>query len=843
MRRFIVLLSGLLLVGQLAAQNLETLLTDNDLIRWNTDLQLPSAVGVDRPARGLAGVFAGKIGHSLVLAGGTDFPEPGKKRWYADVYRYTSGQWEVFPKALPAPVAYGVSISIDQGLLCIGGCDSLRCKDQVFLLTFEKDMPMVVEYPPLPRPLANISGCRIGRHVYLAGGQESMDNVEAGRYFLVLDLDHPNRGWQELPAWDGPGRVHAVAAVQSNGFDNCLYLFSGRNYQTDGSWNVLDDGYEYNPRLQRWRKLEGKFPVMAATAAPFGTNHLLFFGGRDRLNNDTRQLLLYHTITGTLLASAVPPQIDIPVTTTLIQEGDQILLACGETAPEIRTPILLSATVIGSIHRMTGFDILVIILYFLLLAFMGWYFARRQKNTEDYFKGGGRIPGFIAGLSIFGTALSAITFMAIPAKAYATDWSYLIFNAGILLVVPLIVWVFIPFFRKLNVTTAYEYLEVRFSPLIRVLCSLAFILFQIGRMGVVLLLPAIALNIVTGFNIYLCILLMGILSLLYTLMGGIEAVVWTEALQVVILLGAALAVLGIVCFQLPEGISTLVDCASASRKFNLGSLAFDLREPTIWTVLVATVFTNITTYGTDQTIVQRYLTTATEKEARKGVYVNAILTVPASILFFLVGTALWVFYKHNPQELSMTITDNDAILPWYMSTQLPVGVLGLVIAGLFAAAMSTLSSSMNSAATAFVTDIYRKIYKDRDENRLLRIARLATSALGVVGVGFALTMASWEIMSLWDEFSKFLGLLLGGLGGLFLLGLFTRRANAAGALAGIVGSIVVQILVSHYQSVNLLLYSTTGFIACFAIGYVVSLLLPQFNRSNNELTIVRTKKK
>ena len=217
--------------------------------------------------------------------------------------------------------------------------------------------------------------------------------------------------------------------------------------------------------------------------------------------------------------------------------------------------------------------------------------------------------------------------------------------------------------------------------------------------------------------------------------------------------------------------------------------------------------------------------------------------MPASILFFLVGTALWVFYKHNPQELSMTITDNDAILPWYMSTQLPVGVLGLVIAGLFAAAMSTLSSSMNSAATAFVTDIYRKIYKDRDENRLLRIARLATSALGVVGVGFALTMASWEIMSLWDEFSKFLGLLLGGLGGLFLLGLFTRRANAAGALAGIVGSIVVQILVSHYQSVNLLLYSTTGFIACFAIGYVVSLLLPQFNRSNNELTIVRTKKK
>ena len=499
--------------------------------------------------------------------------------------------------------------------------------------------------------------------------------------------------------------------------------------------------------------------------------------------------------------------------------------------------MLLRGRIERTVHRLKAFDITVIVLYFCSLAFIGWYFSRNQNTSDDYFRGGGRIPWFVVGLSIFGTALSAITFMAIPAKAYATDWSYLLFNAGIVLCVPVIVLLFIPFYRRLNVTTAYEYLEARFNAVVRILCSIAFILFQIGRMGVVLLLPSIALNVVTGFDIFLCIALMGLLSLAYTLMGGIEAVAWTEALQVVVLLGAAVAVLVTVALQLPEGVGASLAAASGAGKFDLGSLAFDLRQPTMWTVLIATLFTNITTYGTDQTIVQRYLTTSTEREARKGVYVNAALTIPATILFFLVGTALWAFYRHFPEQLSMSVTDSDAILPWYMSTQLPAGLLGLVIAGLFAAAMSTLSSSMNSAATAFVTDIWRKLRPGRDGARMLRVARLSTLVLGVVGVGFALMMASWEIKSLWDEFSKILGILLGGLGGLFLLGLLTRRANSFGALCGIAASVVVQIVVARGGYVNLLLYSTTGFISCFVVGYLASLALPSKGRTTDALTI------
>lgn len=852
MLKFIIPLALLFAAAAAPARGAETTtqLTRTDAIVWNDALCLPAA-NDSTAHHGLAGVFAGKTGGKLVIAGGANFPgampwEGGEKRWYGDVYLYdeTNG-WQTFPDALPRPAAYGVSVTLPGGMLCIGGCDASRCMNEVYLLTVENGAPRIAEWPPLPAPLANAAGCLAGGKVYVAGGNESMTPAKASKRFFVLDPAAPAAGWRELAAWPGPARGYAVAAGQSDGMDNCFYLFSGRDYDGDAPWTIHRDGYRYNPRLDAWTALEGDFPVMAGTAAAFGTNHILFFGGKshDEATSDNA-LRLYHTVTGTMTQADIDKSSFIlPVTTAVVSDGRDITIASGETAPGIRTPVILHGHLADELHRMGWLDILVIGLYFLALAWIGWYFSKNQKSTGDYFKGGGRIPWFVVGLSIFGTSLSAITFMAIPAKAFATDWSYLLFNAGIVLVVPLIVGVFIPFFRRLNVTTAYEYLELRFNALIRVVCSVSFIIFQIGRMAVVLLLPSIALNIVTGFDIFLCISLMGVLSLAYTLMGGIEAVVWTEALQVVVLLGAAVAVGCSIAFQLPDGFGTIFSAAGEAGKFSLGESFFDLRQPTIWTVLIATVFTNITTYGTDQTIVQRYLTTDSEKAARKGVYTNAALTVPASLLFFLLGTALWAFYKYFPQELSMSISDSDAILPWYMSTALPRGVLGLVIAGLFAAAMSTLSSSMNSAATAFVTDIYRKMQPRRDERHMLSIARWATFVLGMVGILFAVVMASWDIKSLWDEFSKFLGILLGGLGGLFLLGLVTRRANATGALCGLVGSIIVQTLVTQHQWVNLLLYSTTGFIACFAIGYVVSLFTGGSDpKHTDNLTIYKTKK-
>lgn len=487
-------------------------------------------------------------------------------------------------------------------------------------------------------------------------------------------------------------------------------------------------------------------------------------------------------------------------------------------------------------HSKEGFswaDIIVIILYFAALLCIGVFFSKRQKNANDYFKGGERIPWWAAGLSLFGTALSAITFMAIPAKAFSTDWSYMLFNVGIVLVAPVIMFIFIPFFRKLDITTAYQYLEIRFNSLIRVICSLAFIIFQVGRMGVVLFLPAIAINIVTGFNIFLCIALMGVFSILYTRMGGIEAVVWTDALQVVILLGGAIFAIFHIVAQIPGGWSETMTIAIDCSKLNLGDCSFDFTNPTVWTVLIATCFTNLTMYGTDQSMVQRYLTTSSKKAAQKSVLTNALLTIPATIIFFFIGTVLFVFYKTYPTELSPAMENVDAVFPYYIYTKLPKGLIGLLISGIFAAAMSTLSGSMNSAATAFEVDIRPKLFPKSvmatgadDKRWELKRAKKTTMIIGVLSLLFAFLMATWDINSLWDEFNTILGLILGSMGGLFFLGMVTKRANAKGALIGMVVSIIVQALVARYTPVYLLLYTTVGLVTCFVVGYVASLFFP-----------------
>jgi SSS family solute:Na+ symporter len=826
-----------------------TELTTTDSLSWDKSLILPE-VEAGKPNIGIAGAFAGWIGDNLVVLGGANFPdgtpaEGGQKKYWADGYIFNENTgWQVQKDVLPKPIAYGVSATVGSSLICIGGCNSDGCLSDVYKITIGQSGLKAESLPSLPFPLANATGTVVGGKIYVAGGneQDAPSPKIATKHFLVFDPESPKQGWKELQPWPGSARGYAVSVCQSDGYDNCFYLFSGRDYKDD-DWTVLDDGYCYNSRLNEWKKVDGSFPVMAGTALPFGTNHILFLGGRahqstkpgeDTSNVGNNALRIYHTVTKTMVEKDLDTAIiNIPVTTVALKKGREIAIVSGEVAPGIRTPIILRGRIDSSVHRIRGLDIAVIVLYFVLLAFMGWYFSKRQKSVSDYYKGGGRVNWFIVGLSIFGTSLSAITFMSMPAKAYATDWSYMLFNAGIILVVPLITMVFIPYFRKLNIATSYEYLELRFNSLTRVICSIFFILFQIGRMAVVLLLPAIALNIVSGFNIYLCICLMGLLSLLYTMSGGIEAVVWTEALQVVVLLGAAIAIVVSVCCNVPGGTSNLISTAAASGKFSLGETFFDLRQPVIWTVLIATVFTCITTYGTDQTIVQRYFTTKTADEAKKGVYTNAILTIPATLIFFFLGTAIWVFYKFNPSQLSMTVTEQDAIMPWYFTATLPKGVLGLVIAGLFAAAMSTISSSMNASSMAFSMDIFRKIRPKASEKTKLMTARLSTLVLGLLGVMLAVAMVSWDIKSLWDQFNTFLGLLLGGLGGLFLLGIFTKRANSIGALTGLAACMIVQIFVIHFHWVNLLLYSTTGFISCFVVGYLVSLITPREHKADN----------
>ena len=425
---------------------------DEEIIKWDNTLVLPAVESKDNI--GVAGAFSGFIGENLIIAGGANFPDNtpwngGHKTWWNMLYSINittkNEQWNIKQNILPKALAYGVSIQLPEGILCIGGCDSAKCSDQVFLLHQDKgQVKASIDWPTLPTPLANATGALLNNKVYIAGGQESMDKQEATNHFYVLDLSNRKKGWQALPTWPGPHRGYAVSAVQSDGSDLCFYLFSGRNYKADGYVQVLTDGYAYNPRLNVWKQLNQKFPVMAGTALASGANHIIFLGGVPQLipgsdehpgfDNTVR---LYHTITNTLLEKETLPY-PIAVTTHIASKNKTFYITSGEVKPGIRTPHLLRGEIIPFDKGLGLLNTVVIILYFASLAWIGYYFSKKQKNTHDYFKGGGRLPWWAVGLSIFGTSLSAITFMSIPAKAYSSDWSYMLVNAGILMVVPLI---------------------------------------------------------------------------------------------------------------------------------------------------------------------------------------------------------------------------------------------------------------------------------------------------------------------------------------------------------------------------------------------------------------------
>jgi SSS family transporter len=873
------------------------------VFEWTSLPDLPPAHNESNQS-GLAGPYVGVHKGALLVAGGANFPERmpwlgGKKIWWDDVYvleKDATGKpqkdWFRSPKLkLPHPIAYGVAISTEKGVICIGGSDAERIHADVIRLQWlpkEKEVK-IQPLPDLPRPLAYMAGVKVGDVVYLAGGQETAKG-KATKNFWALDLSEEDKPdgdftWKELPAWPGPPRVLPVAAAQSDGRNDCFFLFSGRLPKTGMPTELLTDAYKYEPTSKTWTQLadvssgDGQtLCVMAGIGAPVGAAHVGVFGGADgkrfleieamnariaalknEVENTTKKgsveldelqakhrlfhekhtgfspdVLAYHTITNTWtkMGEADTP---FPVTTQAVEwnlsinggkERSYLIIPSGEFSPGVRTTEVL----LGKPAGKEGFgtlDYVVVGLYLTVLVFIGVYLARKEKSPEDFFKAGGRIPWWAAGLSIFGTQLSAITFMALPAKAYATDWTYLFGNLPIVLVAPLIVFCFLPFYRKLDVTTAYEYLEKRFNAVVRLVASSFFILLQLARIGIVLLLPSLALQVVTGVDVNTCILVMGVLCIIYVTMGGIEAVIWTDVIQVVVLLGGAIYVVATIAGETAGGFQGMMNQADAAEKLRCVDLSWNLSEPTLWTLMLGGLAASFISYGSDQTVVQRYLTTKDEQASARGIWTNAALTIPATLLFFLVGAALYVFYTNNPETLNPHLNTNDAILPFFVVDQLPDGIAGLVIAGLFAAAMSSLDSSMNSVAAAVTTDFHGRYHPDASDERKLKVARIATIVVGVAGTALALVLAGSDIKSLWDQFVDFLGLFGGGLGGLFLLALFADKAHAKGALIGLVASAVTVFSLKTWAPVHPWFYAFAGLGSCFLIGLIASYLIPR----------------
>jgi len=484
-------------------------------------------------------------------------------------------------------------------------------------------------------------------------------------------------------------------------------------------------------------------------------------------------------------------------------------------------------------------DYLALFAYLLVIVGMGFYFSRRENSTDDYFLAGRRIPWWAASLSIFSTHLSAVTFMGIPAAAFKDNWVTILINLGIILATPLTVFCFLPFYRRLNMTTIYEYLEHRFSPAIRVYGSLSFVLLQLAKMGVFLLLPALALTTVTGLNVYLCILVMGLLCTIYTVLGGIEAVIWTDVLQSCILLGGAILCIGAIFAAEQFDFGAMISVASDANKFHFFNTEGGIDTSVFWVVIVGGFFIQMVPFTSDQVIAQRFLTTRDEKAAAKSLWAHAAIVIPASLLFFSLGTALFIYFASRGDLLPPADMKNDVIVPWFIVTQMPAGLAGLIIAGLFAATMSTVDSGMHAIATSLVNDVYRKIRPEATDKSRLKVARLLTIAAGVSGTLSAVLISKVDASSLWTLILLLVGLFGSSLTGVFLLGVFSRRASSRGVAVGIVCSIAALIALRFIDPspIHGFLTAAVGVLTCVGVGYLASLVLPDSKRSLKNLTM------
>ncbi len=467
----------------------------------------------------------------------------------------------------------------------------------------------------------------------------------------------------------------------------------------------------------------------------------------------------------------------------------------------------------------------VIILYLAGILALGAYMSRRIKTTRGYFVAEGRLGALLVGLSLLGTYLSALTMMALPGKSFGPeDWLWTIQLPFLIITAFVITRFVLPRFRAAGVVSVYEFLEQRVHVSARLLASVCFLLLSIGRMGLVLYLPALAFSHITGTQIELNILVMGAIVTVYTVLGGIEAVIWTDAIQVVILALGALLSVGYIVYDINQVTHSFFGLAAQYHKFRVLELSLDVTKLTSLWLILETIFQTIRIYGTQQDMTQRYMATKSTKKGNQSVWIAILGYIPLAYLFYFIGSALFIYYQaySDPYVLNILAADRpkyDAIYPHFIVDRLPVGIAGLVLAAIFAAAMSSIDSSMNSSSTVCVEDFYKRFWgRNKPDRTYLVMARALTVVWGLLAIGMALAFRHVQYAQ--DTWSKVMSFSTTGVLALMLLAFLPVRVRPAAAIAGwavAAGSVAIMTFLTE---IHFLLYPVIGNV----LGFTVALL-------------------
>ncbi|MCC6682051.1 MAG: sodium/solute symporter [Phycisphaeraceae bacterium] len=509
-------------------------------------------------------------------------------------------------------------------------------------------------------------------------------------------------------------------------------------------------------------------------------------------------------------------------------------------------------------------DQVIIIVYLLGMAGIGVYFAKRNKSTEEYFAGGRSHGGILLGLSLVGAVISSVTFVAHPADTFKTSWFRYIPSLMLPFSVLFAGYYFVPLFRRSKVTSAYEYLESRFGPWVRFYAACTYSIVMLIRLSAVLYLFSVVIQLITGLDPNLCILIAGVITALYTVVGGLNAVIWTDAIQTIVLLGGGFAILIVLILKIDGGLMEVFSSAWADNKLSFadlntatGQLEPTRLAPTLWEksismMFIVGIFAWLADYITNQQTVQRYIAARSAYEARKSILVCAGMSLPIWTLFMFIGTCMYVFYKQYPDAIATAIRQGteghkaEEILPYFLTTHVPVGIVGIVVAGVAAAAMSTLSSCMNAFASVVTVDIYkRQMVKNKTDRHYLVVGWILTGLSAAIMILGAWALLHADTMTLNDFLIIVNNIIQSGIIAVFLLGFLTKRANAWSVGIGIILALLFSAwcalkayLPPAWQMPFHLYYaSLLGNLVMFAVGYFLGLLIPNTKPVPPELTI------